>query len=361
MRSEGMVLAVTDEATKLISGTPVFRILNNVELPLVKGLGSSRVGAISFTSYFGPNVTQQGLADIEKRESELNNIACLGYEGGQRVLWGGTQRHGKIWQVKSGSIAEWIEWTKLTWDKVTSDDEDTSNITREFLRPEKMDEPWTSYPIAVQWGEQAQTRLTDHQAVAFGTAEVPLFMVDLDIVAVDEGNGAITIRITADGAASEYKLTLDAALPGGYEHEHVSGPKVQFRRSRTDTLTLEEYLKTDPLIVRYVDGTYSYNCYHIATKLNAGLFDRDRLESWEWTGIPLNRESMHKARDPQTIQFRTYERLRDGYDLIFNDDGSGEAADLICLKDVDDETILLCLVHCKGAHGGVVSQDIRNF
>jgi len=47
--------------------------------------------------------------------------------------------------------------------------------------------------------------------------------------------------------------------------------------------------------------------------------------------------------------------------VIFNDDDSGEAADLVCLKDVDDGTIRLCLVHCKGAHGGAVSPDIRNF
>jgi len=46
-------------------------------MPLVKSMGSSRIGAISFTSYFGPNVTE-GLADIEKREAQLNNIACLG-------------------------------------------------------------------------------------------------------------------------------------------------------------------------------------------------------------------------------------------------------------------------------------------
>jgi hypothetical protein len=61
------------------------------------------------------------------------------------------------------------------------------------------------------------------------------------------------------------------------------------------------------------------------------------------------------------VQFRTFEKLRDEFDLIFNDDGCGEAADLVCLKDVDVETIRLCLVHCKGAHEGRISQDIRNF
>lgn len=359
LRSERMAVAVTDDNTMLVSGSPIFNILNNVELPLVKSLGSSRVGAISFTSYFGPNVTE-GLANIEKAEAELNNIACLGYEDGERVLWGGTQRRGKIWQVKTGTVSEWMEWTATTWAKVTSEDQRGTNITRDFLRPQRMDGPHSSHPIAVQWGEQAQMRQSDRQAILFGGVEVPLIMVDVEIADVSV-DGEVTLRLSADGNLSEYRMTISKDLPGGYQHQHVSGPAVRFRKAQDEAIPLEEYLQKDPFIVRYADGTYSYNCYHIATKIDGGIFDRDRLEVWDWTGIPLNKESMHKERDQATIQYRSYDRLRSEYDLIFNDDGHGEAADLICLKDIDESTIRLCLVHCKGAHGGHVSQDIRNF
>jgi superfamily II DNA or RNA helicase len=172
LRSDRMAHAVTDENTHHVSGNPIFNILNNVELPLVKQLGSSRLGAISFTSYFGPNVTE-GLASIEKAESELNNIACLGYENGERVLWGCTQRRGKVWQVKAGSIAEWLRWTTATWAKVSSEDQLETNITRDFLRPTKLTAPHPSHPIAAQWGEQAQMRFSDKQFVSFGPTEVP--------------------------------------------------------------------------------------------------------------------------------------------------------------------------------------------
>jgi len=354
-----MAKAVTGDSTELVSGTPIFNILNNVELPLVKSLGSSRIGAISFTSYFGPNVTE-GLASIEKAESALNNLACLGYEDGERVLWGGTQRRGKVWQVKTGSIADWIRWTNATWGKITSDHEPISNITRDFLRPEKLEKPHHSVPISVQWGEQAQMRFNDRQFVVFDDKEVALFAVDLELGAV-ASDGPITIRIVSDDAASEYRLVIDAGIPGGYRHEYVSGPKVAFRKGTDDVVPLEEYLQKDPFIIRYVDGTYSYNCYHIPAILSAGLYSKERLEAWDWSGIPLNKESMHKTGDQATIQYRTFERLHAEYDVIFNDDGCGEAADLICLKDLDEDSILLCLVHCKGAHKGRVSQDIRNF
>jgi superfamily II DNA or RNA helicase len=358
LRSERLAQEVTDEHTELLTGARVFQILNNVKLPLVKSLGSSRIGAISFTSYFGPNVTE-GLASIEKAEAALNNIACVGYENGDRVLWGGTQKRGKVWQQKSGTIAQWIDWTTATWAKVSSEAEDERNITRDFLRPEKMDKPLDVEPIAVQWGEQAQMALSD-QWVCFGETEVPLFAVDLDAAGREE-DGSILIRIVSDLDSATYRLRIDAGLPGGYRNEHVKGATVKLRRGKTEAIVLEEYLQRDPFIVRYADGTYSYNCYRIAFPLNAGAFDRNRIEEWDWTGVPLNKESIGKGGDKRTIQYRTFERLRDDFDLIFNDDGCGEAADLVCFKDVDDTEIRLTFVHCKGAHGGVVSQDIRNF
>ena len=201
--------------------------------------------------------------------------------------------------------------------------------------------------------------LTD-QWVCFGETEVPLFTVDLDAAGREE-DGSILVRILSDLDSALYRLRIDAALPGGYRNEHVDGAVVKLRRGKSEAISLEESLQRDPFIIRYADGTYSYNCYRIAFPLNAGVFDRNRLEEWDWTGIPLNKESIGKAGDKQTIQHRTFERLSSDFDLIFNDDGCGEAADLVCLKDVDDTTIRLTFVHCKGAHGGVVSKDIRNF
>jgi superfamily II DNA or RNA helicase len=359
LRLDQMAQAVTDERTRLVTGTPIFNILNNVELPLVKSLGSSRIGAISFTSYFGPNVTE-GLASIEKAESSLNNIACLGYENGARVLWGGTQRRGKIWQQKAGTIADWIGWTSATWAKVTSEDELESNITRDFLRPVRMSGPHTSHPIAVHWGEQAQMRFNDRQFVVRGQTETALFMVDLEIGGVGD-DGSIVIRIVTDEGSSDYRLSICEGLSGGYRHELVRGAAMRFRKGNDQPIALEEYLQRDPFIIHYADGTYSYNCYHIPAKLNAGTYDKDKLEAWDWEGVPLNKESMYKSRDKATIQYRAFEHLRDDYDMIFNDDGCGEAADLVCLKDKDKSTIRLCLVHCKGAYDGRISQDIRNF
>ena len=359
LRTDKLAKAITEETAELVHGPAIFNILNNVELPLVKNLGSSRIGAISFTSYFGPNVTE-GLASIEKAESSLNNIACLGYEDGNRVLWGGTQRKGKIWQHKSGTISEWIDWCTRTWTKVASEDELDSNITRDFLRPEKLVQPYSSHPIAVQWGEQTQMGYSDKQFLVFGDVEIPIFLIDLEVGEVGT-DGSIDIQIVSDGATSTYRLRISSELSGGYSHNWISGPRIWFKKSNSPAVPLVEHLVTDPFIVRYADGTHSYNCYHIPVRLDAGTFPRDRLEIWDWSGIPLNKESINKAGDRATIQYRAFEHIQNDHDVVFNDDGNGEAADLVGFKEADEGTIKLCLVHCKSAYEGRVSSDIRNF
>jgi hypothetical protein len=64
-KTEDIAKVICGENTIQITGETIFKVLDNVQLPLVKNLGSSQVGAISFTQFFGPNVTD-GLSQIEK-------------------------------------------------------------------------------------------------------------------------------------------------------------------------------------------------------------------------------------------------------------------------------------------------------
>ena len=55
---------------------------------------------------------------------------------------------------------------------------------------------------------------------------------------------------------------------------------------------------------------------------------------------------MGYERNPISIQGGYFQHIQDDYDVIVNDDGSGESADLVALK-IRDDSILLTLVHCK--------------
>lgn len=358
MRVSQVAQIITSDQTELLSGPQVFNVLNNVELPLAKSLGSSRIGAISFTSYFGPNVTE-GLASIEKSESQLNHIACLGYEDGEKVLWGTAQKKAKIWQQKSGSIDDWMNWCKRTYTKLSDVTGDETNITRDFLRPQKLEGLYLIPPISAQWGEYLQSSFSDYLAILFGDDEVPLYRADVEIVDFDTGD-AVRFAILSETNRSTFAFRVDPSLPKGYEYEHLDGPPVSFRVSRNAVRNFDEQMYIDPLIFRYADGTFSYNNFHIPFDLGAGNYPTEHIEVWDWSDIPLNKESMGLSRDRGTIQHRAFEILADDFPLIFNDDGPGEAGDLVAIRDINADEIGLCLVHCKNAIDGKVSGDIRN-
>ncbi|WP_129125931.1 DEAD/DEAH box helicase [Geomonas oryzae] len=343
-RVEKLAELLCNGQCEIVSGSKVFNVFNGLKYPLVRNLGASQVGAISFTQYFGPNVTE-GLSLIESAQSYLSNLAGLGYDNGDKVIWGCSQKKGKIWSVNSGSISDWLVWGKIAWDKVSAGDVDEANITRDFLRPKKLSSPYSEYAIAVQWGEHIQADPEDRVMILFGEREVPLYLVDLKIVS--QGPGLpYHIAVSDDGDNSIYEFTIDGTLPAGYSYDLLSGKPVSVKRGNADPKPIGEYLTTDPWIIQYANGSHSYNRFLIEIPETVGEFTADLIDRWDWSGVDIKKESMGKNRNAATVQWRAFEQIRDLYDVVVNDDGSGEAADLVGLNVTGDE-IHLGLVHCK--------------
>ncbi len=343
-RVEKLSQLVCDGACELLSGPKVFNVFNGLQYPLVRNLGASQIGAISFTQYFGSNVTE-GLNRIESSKSNLSNLAGLGYDNGDKVIWGCSQKKGKIWSMSSGSISDWTDWVKIAWDKVMSSEPDEQNITQNFLRPKRIEQSHPEYAVAVQWGEHIQADPEDRVMVIFGKTEVPLYLVDLKIISQGPDQ-PYCIGIIGDDSISVYEFIIDGNLNGGFDYRLQKGEPVSIKRLNRNPKPIEEYLQIDPWIIQYVDGSYSYNCFFIKLPDTIGEFTADHIDCWDWGGIDIKKESMGKTREENTVQWRTFEKISNLYDVIINDDGTGEAADLVGLKIVKDE-IFLGLVHCK--------------
>jgi len=300
----------------------------------------------------------EGLSEIEKYQSNLSNIACLGYEDGEKVLWGAAQKKGKIWSMNTGSIIEWVDWCNKIWTKVNSN-VSKDNITKNFLRPVPLSTYHTAAAISIDWGEKVQLKNFDQVSLEIGGLTYPLYFVDVNVSNIGV-YGPIEIEFSTDDFSSLYALEIDEILPGGYRYNLLKGKKVMFKIGRQDPKSLEEYVVTDPLIVNYSDGSQSYNKYIIQPNLEPGSLDLSSIEVWNWEGVVLNKESMGKEIEKNSIQYRTYEKIATDFDIIINDDGKGEAGDLVCLKQIDDRSINMTLVHCKNALNNRSGGDIRD-
>ena len=61
-----------------------------------------------------------------------------------------------------------------------------------------------------------------------------------------------------------------------------------------------------------------------------------------------------------SIQYYFINKIRNDFDIVYDDDGKGEIADIVGIKDLPTH-IEIHLYHLKGAIGGRVSNDINNF
>lgn len=349
-RVESLAEAITLDQCELLTGDQVFNVFNDIEYPLARNLGTAQEGAISFTQYFGPNVTE-GLSLIESERSTLSNIAALGYELGSRVVWGCSQRKGKVWSPqKRGSIADWLEWVREAWDKVTSGRPNADNLAKNFLRPERLNAPHPSYPLSVQLGEQLFNTFEDKVDVLFDDASVPLYEVDLEVDGQDE-DGSVRIAISSDALRSIYKLVIGNEVNAkGYDYKIVDGPEVSISKGSAGAIPLPEYMISDPFTIHYADSAFSYNAQIVRVSESGGLYRKDDIVSFDWSGTNIRVESMDYSQNDSSIQRRYFRHIYDDYDVIVNDDGSGEAADLVALKVLDDG-ILLSLIHLKYSAG----------
>lgn len=333
--------SVFGDTISLKNGAQVFNIYSGVDRPLARNLGVSRLGNISYTMHFGSDVTT-GMSSIDRAEGSLNNVYAWGYKDGDRFDGGCSSRSGKIWSVGGGPIIDWIEWCKGVGKKVFEAAPPESEIIKDFLKPVRIEKRYEAVPLSIQWSEHILKSNEANVTILFNEDEYKLYEVDLELTDYSP-TGAIQFKVIGPDKESKYKINY---TPNGAIYTKTSGGDVSIRRG-SNTVKLEEYVKKDPLVVFYTDGSYTWNNFHVPTPSLSNYFDRSKLTPIDWSGINKKRESMGKEVDQETVQYRASQVILDDFEVVFNDDNSGEAADLIAIRKDDNNTIRLRLIHCK--------------
>ncbi|MBK9315515.1 MAG: hypothetical protein IPM55_14925 [Acidobacteria bacterium] len=90
-------------------------------------------------------------------------------------------------------------------------------------------------------------------------------------------------------------------------------------------------------------------------------YQKEKIIVWDWSGVNLHHESQGiEPKITDSIQYHCIERLKaEDYDIIYDDDYSGEIADIITIKKTD-EKFSIQLYHLKYAKGGRVSREVEN-
>lgn len=329
--------------SRRINGEPAFRTLHDIKLMKLQNVGLSRSRKdLRFTMHVGRDINQV-ISDIEKGNATKSNIFATGFEDGEKITVGCSHK-GKIWEMNSSPINYWVEWCKRMSVKLNDNTINPADVLKNVMRVEQIKGKWPDGLFYADWPESIAIESEQRISLFFQGESFNLLDVNLGKPEYsDEQTLEIPILVAADDG-QERRLTTIALklLVDGYK---TSCPGVVIHYS--SEMPLDTYLDAEPLVLLKVDGSMvqgnyrHYSINSIDVKLPAGL-----LEPWDWGATKIHQESMRAERRIDSVQGFTFEKIADEYSIVFNDDGKGEIADLVAIRESKD-AIYIDLYHCK--------------
>lgn len=326
-----------------VKGERVFKSLygiNRLMLGTV-GLKSAIDGPIRYKMFAGIDVGN-GIAESQKSTSTKSNLFGVGFCQGERTSIGCSYK-GRIWSRWVESISFWMKWCDNIGVRLNDTSIDTSKIFEGALIPEIVEDRPNAIPYSIEWPVEFDNLNEESVMVKYQNKEVCLY--DLDI-ALESNNEAGPIRFYIGD--SEWRVY--------YEFSFIDAKPI-YRQIGDDLITLKkgrksinftDFLNEHPPLVRFCDQSSLEGNVLVKVSRRDASFDSQKITKWDWNGIDIKKESQTAQKFVDSIQYRVIQHLKglEKYDVIFDDDDSGEIADVVCIESKDN-SINIDLFHCK--------------
>src|SRR5690606_35727060 len=179
-------------------------------------------------------------------------------------------------------------------------------------------------------------------------------------------NGDLLFSLKSETQEAVFKLELFERKDGDesfadFKITQQSKETIEVQFGRIKVSSTEFFEKFIPTIW-YADGSALTGNEYYELKQQIGIYPKDQLISWNWYGVNLRNEAQGiQPKKLDSIQYKVIEQLKqEDFDIIYDDDYSGEIADVVAIKAHSDK-IEIKLYHLKFALDGLVSNQIKNF
>lgn len=362
---EDLAAAVTDGKAQLIKGMDVFKTFDGMHRILLQNVGLRNwVGKdLQFRMMMGRDL-EQAITMIEKQKGEKAFVMGTGYDNGKKKSHGASYK-GRIWMKRENDLSVFKKWCIKLGDQLLDPTIDPNKFLKETLIPTLIDEfPEGVALVWVDWHEKLYDERETYYKFLLGKETV-----DLSALAIELGDDATQTTLQFSIATDTQEAVFQFAFVPGkrgddtypdYEVTQLAGPPVMVGYGRS-SLAGADFFKRYPPTFRLADGASVSGNDYLQLKHTIGAFDQAAIEAWDWTGVDISKESQRVEPRKDSVQYHVIQRLlQEDYDYIYDDDGSGEMADVVTLKVLPDR-IHVELYHLKYAKKGKVSKGVGNF
>ena len=363
---KALAKAIAGDNVALIRGQQVFRTFAGVNRLRLQNVGlTEQLGRnVRYTGRMGADV-EADLPDIQRRHATKSVLSGGGFEDGSRASLGAS-RKGRIWSHQRDRLDQLSAWCKRIGSKLIDEAIDPDAVLRGTLPVTVVNVRPSRLPIGVDWPEEIYTTPEALWFVLIGEVEYSLSELDLKLVSPSV-DGPLILAIAYEGGEAQIHLELLENEDGpNYRFVTQAGVNVSVRcGTRAEPEDSSDFFYDNPPVFWFADGSALEGNEYVPLRATHPPYDRTKIEVWQWTGTNIRKESQGERKEADSIQARVIQELlgRD-YTMIVDDDGSGEAADVVAIRVLGEMTapsgVDVEFFHCKYSHDSTPGHRIAD-
>ncbi|HBN7892920.1 TPA: hypothetical protein L3842_005977 [Pseudomonas aeruginosa] len=338
--------AICGDTARRIEGEEVFRSLHGFKRLILRNLGLThhQGRGVRYSMYMGVDVAD-GL-DTAKQSRIKNNVFATGFLDGVPAIRGCSVK-GKFWSITPvRDLTDWVDWCQGIGRLVNDSGITTDEVFKSAMRPRLISERPAVPPVAIHWPESLMTQIEERIEISFDDQVVPFSECDIELLS-HQRTGPLRFAVTSDAHVAEFEIEFN---DGGARYPQRAGVEARIKIGSV-VKTLSESFGEDAPQIDFGDGSlliYSH-LYALPEGVSVEPYPTDKIIDWDWSSTNIRAESQGVEKRSDSVQRRVIDYLlSDGnvYDLVFDDDGKGEIADVVTLR-VTDSLVQVTLYHCK--------------
>ncbi|MEM1336128.1 MAG: DEAD/DEAH box helicase family protein [Bacteroidota bacterium] len=359
--------AILYDSAELINQLDVFRSFYNINRVSLQNVGLKEFlnRKIRFTMRVGTDI-EEALSLAEQQRGQKAFVFGSGYEEGEKVTLGCSYKKGRIWSYLRTDLKSFLKWCKNLGEKLTDDNIDPNQVLRQTLIPKVVSEPPKIYPTHIDWDDNFYDLAESKISFKIDNSEFGSYNCSIELINPDD-NGVIEFEIITPLSSAKFRLELFIDK-GADDNEFPNFKVISTNNVNSEiilgnnTIDLKTYLNDNPVVIWFADGSALQGNEYVELKQIIKPYPNDRLISWNWNDVDISKEAQRiNPLRTDSIQYRVIQELLHGdYDIVYDDDYSGEIADVIGIKELDNE-IKVEFYHIKFAKKGLVNTRVDNF
>ncbi len=340
-----LATAVLGEEPVQIRGIDPFRVFAGLDrlIPTNVGLLDSRDRDRRFSLHVGSDIGA-ALTDAERENKTNTHVQGRAFDDGERVTIAAALS-GRFWSPRSAEgLIEWRDWCRHQGTKLLNRSVDIRSLFHDMIIPTDVISRPPFPLLALEWPWDLYLGNGTIQKATFN--DDSYLLTDLEF-AVDDYSDDGPFKFSV--VSPTWRVSFQADVGHTGLHYQARGHDAVVHGRAGTTTPLANWLNNHkPTLFLSGDRMITDDDRLLEPRTDVAPYDRDKFKVLDWDGVTITVESQGLERRSDSIQAYMSAHLRttQQFDVLIDDDRSGEAADLVGLR-VDQDQLLVTLVHCK--------------